>query len=393
MPFVVGESYSRDHIHAELGVDMISYLPQREGRIVCGCFSVNSNPEAPYEILVGGSDENGAIQRKARLLAKQGGTIPVFLKHSAYNWKFDGFYRVKSLSEDAAYLSQKQEKARRTGVVMALFLEAVDMPNWSTYLLTWNPLNWKWDDLEEESQRTAEGQPVDDRWSCGNTKRIRSGDRLFLLRQGVEPRGIVASGWATSASYEGPHWDATRREQGDTALHIEVRFERILNPDFDDPLPLDKLRSGPLASVNWATPASGIEIKEGVEDLERLWSEHLHLFAAGIEDIGDMSALEGEARMALRRHRTRERWLRDAKLEEAKKKDGRLPCEACGFDFFDVYGEIGRDFAHVHHLKPLGDRTRPSLTNLDDLAVVCANCHAMLHRGPVALPLNDLLEK
>jgi hypothetical protein len=29
--------------------------------------------------------------------------------------------------------------------------------------------------------------------------------RLFLLSQGVEPRGILAAGWATSETYEGPH--------------------------------------------------------------------------------------------------------------------------------------------------------------------------------------------
>jgi 5-methylcytosine-specific restriction protein A len=262
----------------------------------------------------------------------------------------------------------------------------------TTYLLTWNPNSWEWDDIEAEAERTAEGKSVQDRWSCGNTKRILPGDRLFLLRQGREPRGIVASGWATSVSYEGPHWDGERRDKGDTALHVDVRFERILNPALDDPLPMSALKVGPLASVNWATPASGIRIKEGIEDLERLWAAHTWAYEA--MEGKEPSALEGTITLAMRRHRSRERWLRDAKLEDAKRANsGRLRCEVpgCGFDFFETYGEIGRDFAHVHHLRPLGELTRPSETSLTDLAVVCANCHAMIHRGNVTRPLDHLM--
>src|SRR5262249_42706860 len=97
MPFVVGGHYTRDQIHAELGGKKVSYLPQHEGRIVCGCFSLETNPDAPYEILVGGTDDGGAIRRKARLLVRQEGTIPVFLKESPNDWMFDGHYRVKEV--------------------------------------------------------------------------------------------------------------------------------------------------------------------------------------------------------------------------------------------------------------------------------------------------------
>jgi predicted HNH restriction endonuclease len=71
-----------------------------------------------------------------------------------------------------------------------------------------------------------------------------------------------------------------------------------------------------------------------------------------------------------------------------------LKCEVpgCGFDFEAVYGELGRDYAQVHHLKPLGDRTTPSETKLNDLAIVCANCHAMIHRGGKCRPLDKLIQ-
>ncbi len=95
----------------------------------------------------------------------------------------------------------------------------------------------------------------------------------------------------------------------------------------------------------------------------------------------EISAAEGRA--LLRLHRARER---DQKLVVAKKRHvfhdtGQLACEACGFDFAAVYGELGEGFAECHHRQPLAD-TGETRTTLAELAVVCANCHRMLHRRP-----------
>ena len=55
-------------------------------------------------------------------------------------------------------------------------------------------------------------------------------------------------------------------------------------------------------------------------------------------------------------------------------------CAVCGFDFYETYGEIGKNFIHIHHLKPLADLGGKSEVKVDDLRPVCPNCHAMLHR-------------
>lgn len=392
MPFVVGEAYTRDQIYAEFKGEKQSFLPQHDGRIVCGCFRTDFNPDAPRVVLVSSSEDDGNVLKKAKLLVAQGGTIPVFLKSAHNEWTYRGIFRLAGHSENLRELIDLGKTAGLDNVRMALYFELAYYTG-DAYLLTWNPEHWDWTDREEMARQTAEGSRVEARWSCGNTKRIKPGDRLFLLRQGVDPRGIVGAGWATSSPYEDLHWDAARRERGESALRVNLSFERVLNVDFDDPLPIAALRNGLLPTVYWSTPASGIQIKVGIETLERLWADHIQILYAGPEETGQAAAAEGGVRMALRRHRARERWLRDAKLEEAKRKhQGRLPCEACRFDFLDTYGEIGRDFAHVHHLKPLGDRTRPTLTKLDDLAVVCANCHAMLHRGGEHRSLTGLLD-
>ncbi len=110
---------------------------------------------------------------------------------------------------------------------------------------------------------------------------------------------------------------------------------------------------------------------------------------------GELVALEGKPTLAMRLHRSREERLRKAKIREAMETgNGRLCCEVpgCAFDFLEVYGEVGHGFAHVHHLKGLADGTHPVRTKLSDLAVVCANCHAMIHRGGECRPLDGLLK-
>ncbi|MFF3657665.1 HNH endonuclease [Streptomyces olivochromogenes] len=93
----------------------------------------------------------------------------------------------------------------------------------------------------------------------------------------------------------------------------------------------------------------------------------------------DFSAPEG--RLLLRRHRARERngGLRKKKIESVLRRGGTLACEACGFDFEEVYGDRGAGYVECHHVVPLHEAGEGK-TKLSDLALICANCHRMIHR-------------
>lgn len=99
-------------------------------------------------------------------------------------------------------------------------------------------------------------------------------------------------------------------------------------------------------------------------------------------ELGElMSSREGDP--VLVTHFSRER---DPKLVAEKKKrfleqTGKLDCEVCAFNFLDVFGERGTAFCEVHHRDPLS-QAPPRNTTLEDLAVVCSNCHRMLHKTP-----------
>ena len=265
------------------------------------------------------------------------------------------------------------------------------------YLLTWNPKNWQWNDLPGIARQLADGLPVEQRWSCGNSRSIAVGSRVFLLRQGVEPKGVVASGWVTKAPFAAPHWDTARATRGEQAFFIMFAADALLNLDGSQPLDVRAYTSGPLTEVQADAPASGNSIPDLVAvALSEAWAAHL-----GKEDQGlgkgdpELGAMEGEQKRRFVSHRARERALRAAKLEQARANstDGHIRCEVpgCDFDFEEVYGSIAEGFAHVHHLRPLAEATAPNLTKLEDLAVVCANCHAVIHRGGACRPVETLI--
>ncbi len=112
-------------------------------------------------------------------------------------------------------------------------------------------------------------------------------------------------------------------------------------------------------------------------------------------DTWPKTATEGELRQRLIWHRSRERSLRWAKLRQARAlhPEGRLVCQVpgCAFDFEAMYGEIGRGFGEVHHLLPLSEPIHARETRLQDLVVVCANCHRMIHRAGECRPLDGLI--
>jgi len=56
-------------------------------------------------------------------------------------------------------------------------------------------------------------------------------------------------------------------------------------------------------------------------------------------------------------------------------------CHCCKFNFEKIYGEIGKNFIHIHHIKPLHSLEEEIEINPEtDLIPVCPNCHSMIHR-------------
>ncbi|WP_158602914.1 HNH endonuclease [Jiangella rhizosphaerae] len=104
--------------------------------------------------------------------------------------------------------------------------------------------------------------------------------------------------------------------------------------------------------------------------------------APSLDDEIDTAEIDvSEGRVLIMRHLRRERSpkIRQMKLDQVTTRGDALACEICSFNFEDIYGPRGKGYIEVHHVLPLhaSGQTR---TRLEDLALLCSNCHRMIHR-------------
>jgi len=98
-------------------------------------------------------------------------------------------------------------------------------------------------------------------------------------------------------------------------------------------------------------------------------------------------AIEGSATEARSRYRNQR--LRELALAGAGGK-----CEGCRKDFYRHARGLGRRCLVVHHKKQLRDTDELVETRVADLAVLCANCHMIVHADTRrALTIAELRKK
>ena len=99
-----------------------------------------------------------------------------------------------------------------------------------------------------------------------------------------------------------------------------------------------------------------------------------------------------EGKIFLKKHLQRERNVKLIELSKKKfiEKNGRLYCEVCGFDFAKTYGDLGEKFIEAHHIKPVSQMAENEKTSIDDIVMVCSNCHSMIHRKKPWLTIDKI---
>ncbi|AEX21304.1 HNH endonuclease [Vibrio sp. EJY3] len=255
----------------------------------------------------------------------------------------------------------------------------------NTYLLTWNPKNWGYDEYRKYYLEYEKGHIL--RWSCGTTKKINAGDPVYLLKQGKGDKGIIGSGVVVTEPYEAKHY----AKDGETALYVDVKFE-YLSDLKRYPISREEINSNPdLSHKIWDSQGSGKTIPEHiVEPLNALWENRIELVDfAGPDEIEVSGLIEGAKKTV-----TVNAYERNPKARKKCLDKWGLNCSVCSFHFELVYGAIGKNYIHVHHVKPLSEIGKEyELNPEEDLRPVCPNCHAMLHREKPALSIEQLKER
>jgi predicted HNH restriction endonuclease len=242
----------------------------------------------------------------------------------------------------------------------------------------------------------AEGEPI--RWVVRQySSTVRAGDKVFIWRSAGKKRGasgVIASGWIHSnpevmSDDSGGLWsegempDETRVSLIINEIRLCPEEGMLLTESFKaDPILQDlrilKLR----AETNYLLPA------EQASELDSRWQ----IKSEGPDQADPNPGFkEGNKKERLHIRRERNRTL----VETAKRlfidKHGRLFCEACGFNAVDAYRLPERALIEAHHKVAVSDLTAGSYTRVEDLVMLCPNCHRAVHHRRPWLTVDELI--
>jgi predicted restriction endonuclease len=116
---------------------------------------------------------------------------------------------------------------------------------------------------------------------------------------------------------------------------------------------------------------------------------HQELIKIYPDEIDDKNLFEGAKKQI-----TVNAYERSSQARQECINEYGYKCVICNFDFEKTYGEIGHNFIHVHHLKPLSEiDEKYKIDPIEDLRPVCPNCHAMLHKRKPAYSIEEIKDK
>jgi 5-methylcytosine-specific restriction enzyme A len=217
-------------------------------------------------------------------------------------------------------------------------------------------------------------------WSCGNNQHIEVGDRVFMLKQGPEPRELIASGWVTEGSFEEEHWEDEIGDSGPGAWYVKFDADVLSSTPL---IPRSRLDEEPFNEIH------GIRIDPDVAHaLEIEWAKVTGThFEPGPDEVDARTLPEGAARVV-----TVNAYERNALARQRCIAHYGCSCLICGLNFRDRYGPTGEGLIHIHHVTPLASiRKRYRVDPVRDLRPVCPNCHAILHRRQPAYTIDEVV--
>ncbi|MBN2892968.1 MAG: HNH endonuclease [Bacteroidales bacterium] len=339
--------------------------------------------------IIGWTDKNGVVGRIVglgkRILKKY--EIKQRVRENGTKAFWDFFFTGYDKGNFFIYQLKPELKSALEECGLTKNIGQINLQN--AFLFAWNPDNWKWIDLEKNLEELKNTGKVTLKWSCISHNKVRPGDRAFLIRLGVNPKGLIGSGKVISEPFLSPHWG-----DKDKDVHrVLIEFDVLIDAEKEQILLLENLKNK-LKNQNWTPQSSGISIKnEIIPELEKEWFNFLattKLSFNPFEEKTDNSRsfVEGSALQV-----TQTRYERNIEARNECLKHYGFTCVVCGFNFEKTFGNLGYKFIHVHHLTEVSRIKKEYNVNpIADLRPVCPNCHAMLHKQNPAITIEELKE-
>jgi hypothetical protein len=256
-----------------------------------------------------------------------------------------------------------------------------------TWIFQTNPDKFRVDDYLRENQVFC--------WTLNQHRReVRVGDRVYVWRSGKDA-GIVAVASVEAITdvvdnlsgywIEPPTKDAPK-----------VRL-RLIEKWVDKPLTRDVIRAAlpkltilrvPRQTNYNLSPEENqvIEALLGIESLQM--AKELEVQPRDISSLPDSdkealeaarskSGAEGARKLYTHYKRERDSSLGRAAKKAFRAKNGKLCCEACGFEPEPIFGF---EIIEAHHRLPLSQSPEGRLTTPEDFILLCPSCHRAIHK-------------
>lgn len=258
----------------------------------------------------------------------------------------------------------------------------------SHYLLKWNPSKWPAEKFGEYFEKFELGEPL--RWACGTTQKIVPGDSFYLMKTGKSDGGIIGSGSILSAPFDEKSYDKEKALTEKTALFVKVKFDYLAKLGAATPIARHELDAPELTATVWDVQGSGKTIpNEVAKALTALWASRVEIQEFTSPD--ELDPATGTLPEGAKKTITVNAYERNHEARRRCLNHWGYNCSVCQFRFDLAYGSLGKNYMHVHHLRPLAIvGGKYEVDPISDLRPVCPNCHAMLHRTSPPKSIEEL---
>ena len=237
-------------------------------------------------------------------------------------------------------------------------------------------------DIVEILHPDLKGKPVFGQWITGYLFDKRAGAFLIFANVGVP--GKTGHDYGDKWIKEGFEW------YGRTGTKLQQpEIQKLISGDYPVHIFTRKDNSAPFT---YEGEGSAIRT-EDVSPVKIIW--RLNADAMPKQDVAlkQMESVDENYSCTEGKHRIVgiSRYERNPSARRRCIQHFGAKCRVCGFDFEKVYGNIGKNYIHVHHIKPLSTIKKEYTINpIKDLIPICPNCHSMIHSRTPPVDVKEL---
>ena len=125
------------------------------------------------------------------------------------------------------------------------------------YLFTWKPGHWPYSELKRLVATFKAGRNAMEPWRCQAHRKIRIGDKAYMVKLGDAPRGIFGIGTVSGEPYRNPE-----ASEGENPWLVPITFDLLVDPTRSLLMPESDLIKLDAPKHRWHPQGSGITLEE-----------------------------------------------------------------------------------------------------------------------------------